>query len=106
MTRKRHRNVLADTKGYRMLNSRVFSRAKNARAKAGTNAYIGRKLKKRDFRALWNVRINSAVRPLGMTYSTFIGALARKRIMLDRKALSNMAILYPEVFKRVVETVC
>lgn len=87
-----------------MLNSRVFSRAKNAWMKAGTNAYIGRKLKKRNFRRLWTVRINNAVRAEGTSYSQFINMLYKKKIGLNRKVLSNMAIAYPEVFKKVVES--
>jgi len=62
MTKKRHKKILKATTGYRMLNSRVFSRAKNAWMKAGLNAYIGRRRKKRDFRKLWTIRINNAVR--------------------------------------------
>jgi large subunit ribosomal protein L20 len=88
-----------------MMNNNVFSRAKNALAKAGQNAYVGRKLKKRTFRELWNARINNAVRPLGMTYSTFIGALAAKRVSLNRKVLSNLAISDPQIFAKVVEFV-
>jgi large subunit ribosomal protein L20 len=88
-----------------MMNGNVFSRAKNALAKAWTNAYIGRKLKKRDFRSLWTVRINVAVRQYGINYSTFINMLYKKSVKIDRKALSNMAIAYPEVFKNIVEFV-
>jgi large subunit ribosomal protein L20 len=102
MTKKRHKKILLATKGFRMLNSRVFSRAKNAWMKAGLNAYIGRKLKKRDFRRLWTVRINNAVRLEGTTYSKFINMLYLKKVKLDRKVLSNMAISNPEVFKKVV----
>ena len=85
-----------------MMNGNVFSRAKNALAKAGTNAYIDRRNKKRAFRNLWNIRINNAVRPLGMNYSQFIHALYKKHVKLDRKALSNLAIANPEVFAKVV----
>jgi large subunit ribosomal protein L20 len=102
MTHKRHKNILALAKGYRRMNGNVYSRAKNAIMKAGTNAYIGRKAKKRNFRRLWNVRINNAVRPLGMNYSGFIHALYTKRVMLNRKVLSNMAISHPTVFEAVV----
>jgi large subunit ribosomal protein L20 len=63
--------------------------------KAGTNSYIGRKRKKRDFRRLWNIRINNAVRPLGLSYSQFIHKLYVKRVILDRKALSNLSITHP-----------
>jgi large subunit ribosomal protein L20 len=105
MTHKRHKKLLAATKGYRMLNSRVFKRAKNAWMKAGTNAYIGRKLKKRNFRQLWTIRINNAVRELGLSYSVFINKLYLKKVTLNRKVLSNLAISNKEVFSKVVEFV-
>jgi large subunit ribosomal protein L20 len=105
MTHKRHKNLIAKAKGYRMMNGNVFSRVKNALAKAGTNAYIHRRTKKRDFRALWIVRLGNAVRPLGLTYSAFINAMYKKRVELDRKNLSNLAISHPKVFEKVVEFV-
>ncbi len=105
MTRKRHKAMIKAVKGYRMMNSKVFSRAKNAWMKAGLNAYIGRKRKKRDFRRLWTVRINVATRELGTTYSRFINAMYKKRVMLNRKVLSNLAISNPQVFAKIVEFV-
>lgn len=105
MTRKRHKAMIKAVKGYRMMNSKVFSRAKNAWMKAGLNAYVGRKRKKRDFRRLWTVRINVATRELGTTYSRFINAMYKKRVMLNRKVLSNLAISNPQVFAKIVEFV-
>jgi len=105
MTKKRHKNFIDRAKGFRMMNGNVFSRVKNAVMKAGTNAYIGRKLKKRTFRNLWTVRINNAVHALGLNYSTFINLLYKKRVEIDRKALSNLAISHPAVFEKVVEFV-
>lgn len=105
MTRKRHKAMIKAVKGYRMMNSKVFSRAKNAWMKAGLNAYIGRKRKKRDFRRLWTIRINVATRELGTTYSRFINAMYKKRVMLNRKVLSNLAISNPQVFAKIVEFV-
>lgn len=102
MTKKRHKKIIKATKGFRMLNSRVFSRAKNAWMKAGLNAYIGRRLKKRNFRRLWNARINTAARANGTTYSKLIGDMYTKKVKLNRKVLSNLAITNPEVFKKVV----
>ncbi len=102
MTHKRHKNILALAKGYRRMNGNVYSRARNAIMKAGSNAYIGRKAKKRNFRRLWNIRINNATRTLGMNYSTFIHAMYEKKVMLNRKVLSNMAISHPQVFEKVV----
>jgi large subunit ribosomal protein L20 len=103
MTKKRHKKVIKATKWYRMLSSKVFSRAKNAWMKAWLNSYIWRKSKKRSFRRLWNSRINSAVRQYGINYSKFINALYLKKIKLDRKTLSNLAISNPKVFKKVVD---
>lgn len=105
MTRKRHKKLLKATKGYRLLNSKVFKRAKNAWMKAGTNAYIGRRLKKRNFRRLWNARINIAARINGLSYSKLINAMYLKKVNLNRKVLSNLAITNPEVFSNVVKTV-
>lgn len=105
MTKKRHKKVIKATKGFRMLNNRVFSRAKNAWMKAGLNSYVGRKLKKRNFRRLWTVRINNAVRLEGTTYSKFINLMYTKKATLNRKVLSNMAISHPEVFKAFVKSI-
>jgi len=105
MTKKRHKELLKHTKGFRMLNSKVFSRAKNAWMKAGLNSYIGRKQKKREFRKLWTIRINTAARLNGTTYSKLINKLFLKRVSLNRKVLSNLAITNPKVFSNVVEFV-
>ena len=105
MTKKRHKKILKATKWYRMLNSKVFSRAKNAWMKAGTNAYIGRRRKKRDFRRLWNVRINIASRQEGMNYSSLINGLYKKNVKLNRKVLSNLAISNPTIFTNIVKYV-
>jgi len=105
MTKKRHKNVLKQAKGYRMLGSKVFSRAKNTVMKAGLNAYIGRKRKKRDFRKLWTVRINTAARANGTTYSKLIWAMYNKQVKLNRKVLSNLAVSNPQVFSKVVDFV-
>lgn len=102
MTRKRHKKILKATKGYRLLNSRQFSRAKTAWMKAGLNSYIGRKTKKRDFRKLWTIRINTAARQEGTTYSRLINALYKKSVKLNRKVLSNLAITNPQVFSKVL----
>jgi len=105
MTKKRHKKLLKATKGYRLLNSRVFSRAKNAWMKAGLNSYIWRKRKKRDFRRLWTVRINIAARENGMSYSKLIGAMYKKKVTLNRKVLSNLAITNPKVFSNIISFV-
>ena len=105
MTHKRHKSIIALAKGYRRMNGNVYSRVKNAIMKAGSNAYIGRKAKKRQFRRLWTVRLNNAARLNGMTYSKFIHAMYEKRVVLNRKVLSNLAITNPQVFAKVVEFV-
>lgn len=105
MTKKRHSKMLKATKWYRMLNSRVFSRAKNAWMKAWVNSYIWRKNKKRNFRKLWNIRINNAARENGTTYSRLISSMYNKQVKLNRKVLSNLAITNPNIFAKVVEFV-
>lgn len=101
----RHRRVKklkALVKGYRGMKRTTVKKAKEAVIKAGQNAYRDRKLKKRNYRALWNVRLNAALRPLGVKYSQFIAMLAKAKIVLDRKSLSELAIHHPEVFQAVV----
>ena len=105
MTKKRHKKILKATKGYRLLNSKVFSRAKNAWMKAWTNSYIGRKRKKRDFRKLWTIRINIASRDNWTTYSKLIHSMYLKKVSINRKVLSNLAISNPSVFTNVVNFV-
>ena len=90
MTKKRHKKILKAVKGYRLLNSRQFSRAKTAWMKAGLNSYIGRKTKKRDFRRLWTVRINTAARQEGTTYSRLINAMYKKAVKLNRKVMVSV----------------
>ena len=105
MTHKRHKNWINLAKGYRRMNGNVYSRVRTAVMKAGQNSYIGRKAKKRNFRRLWNVRLNNAVRPLGLTYSTFIHGMYLKQVKLNRKVLSNLAIPHPQIFTEVVNFV-
>ncbi len=103
VTNRRHKKVLDATKGMRDMRGRSIRRAKEALSKAGTNAYIGRKLKKRDFRSLWNIRIGAAAKEHGTSYSKLIGDLKKKKIDLDRKILAKMAADYPKVFKKIVD---
>ena len=104
-SRKRHKKVLKAAKGYWMSRHKQFKKAKEATLHAGEYAFAGRKDKKRDFRSLWIIRINAAVRPVGLTYSTFIKGLKAKKIEIDRKILSQLAVEYPEVFTKIVEKV-
>ncbi len=90
-------------KGFRQARSRRIQTAKEAVVHAGAYAYHGRKLKKRDLRSLWIVRLSAAVKSLGFSYSKFIAALKKEKIDLDRKILSDIAIKYPETFKKIVK---
>ena len=102
---KRRRNVLRYTKGFRWGRKSKERAAKEALLHAWSHAFQGRKQKKRDYRALWNVKINAGVRPEGLTYSKFIAGLKRKNIQLDRKILADLAEHEPQVFKKIVEAV-
>lgn len=104
-TKKRHKKILKLAKGYRDKRHNVWSLAKRAVMIAGKNAYIGRKLKKRDYRSLWIGRLNAALKSHGISYSRFIYALTRKRVGLNRKMLSELAINEPKVFEEVVSFV-
>jgi large subunit ribosomal protein L20 len=102
-TRARHKKVLKLAKGYWMTRHKQFKKAKEAVLHAGEYAFTGRKDKKRDFRQLWIIRINAALRSMGLKYSTFIKKLKDNKIELDRKILSQLAVEQPEVFKKIVE---
>lgn len=103
--RRAHKKVLGRTKGFRMTKHRLYKVAREADLHAGQYAYIGRKNRKRDFRKLWILRINAALKPLGIPYSKFINELKRQEIALDRKILADLAISDPETFKTIVEKV-
>lgn len=102
----RHRRVKklhAKVKGYRGMKRTTVKKAKEAVIKAGQNAYRDRKLKKRDFRSLWTVRLNAACREHGSSYSVVINALKKAKITLDRKSLSELAIHHPAVFTTILK---
>jgi large subunit ribosomal protein L20 len=90
-------------KGYRGGRRRLYRSAREGIDKALCYAYRDRRVRKREFRSLWIVRINAAVRPLGLSYSRFINQLDKANIKLDRKVLADLAVFYPEDFSRVVE---
>ncbi|MDH7476551.1 MAG: 50S ribosomal protein L20 [Microgenomates group bacterium] len=104
-TRSKHKKVLKAAKGYWMSRHKQFKKAKEAVLHAGEYAFAGRKNKKRDFRQLWIIRLNAAIRSLGMTYSQFIFKLKEKKIELDRKILAKIAVEHPAIFKQIVETI-
>ncbi|EKD54593.1 MAG: 50S ribosomal protein L20 [uncultured bacterium] len=101
--RARHKKVLAKAKGYYGARSRIYRAAKQAVIKAGQYAYRDRRQRKREFRALWIIRINAAVRSQGMRYNTFMHALKKANIEIDRKVLSDIAIHDPAAFTALVE---
>ncbi|KKQ01404.1 MAG: 50S ribosomal protein L20 [Candidatus Roizmanbacteria bacterium GW2011_GWA2_36_23] len=101
--KKKHSKVLKLAKGYWMTRHKQFKKAKEAVLHAGEYAFVGRKLKKRDFRTLWIIRLNAAVRSFGLTYSKFINSLHQKNIGLDRKILSQIAVEHPDIFSKIVE---
>ena len=103
MTRKRRKKVLKLAKGYFGAKSRLFRTAKQAVMKSGQYAYIGRKQKKRNFRALWITRISAGCKMNGMNYSTFMNGLKKAGITLNRKMLSEIAINDPAAFTALVE---
>jgi large subunit ribosomal protein L20 len=99
---KRRTNLLKQTKGFKWGRKSKIKLAKIAMLKAGKNAYRDRRLKKRDMRGLFQTRISAAVRPLGTSYSKFMGDLKKAGITLDRKILSQIAAVSPEGFKAIV----
>lgn len=101
---RRHRKILKANKGFRQARRTRIQVAKEAFWHAGAYAFHGRKLRKRDIRSLWIVRLSSAVKALGVSYSRFISALKKENIQLDRKILSEIAINHPEDFKEIVKT--
>ena len=104
-SRARRKRVLKAAKGYYGKRKNVYTVAKNVMEKGLTYSYVGRKLKKREYRALWIARINAAVREEGMTYSQFIHKLNEKNITLNRKVLADMAMNDPESFKNLILSV-
>ena len=104
MTHKRRKKTLKLAKGFYGSKSKHFKMAKQQIMKSCNYAFAGRKMKKRQFRNLWITRINNAVRPLGMNYSTFMNGLKKAGVELNRKMLSEMAINDPKSFEALVAT--
>lgn len=102
-TRKRHKRVLKQTKGYFGGKSKLFKTANQALMKSLSYSYVGRKHRKRDFRKLWIQRINAAARLNGMNYSKFISGLKNANVEINRKMLSELAINDPEAFTKLTE---
>ncbi|SHF09114.1 50S ribosomal protein L20 [Flavisolibacter ginsengisoli] len=104
-SKARRKKILKQAKGFYGKRKNVYTVAKNVVEKGMTYAYVGRKLKKREYRRLWIARINAAVREEGLTYSQFINLLSKKEISLDRKVLADLAMNNPESFKALVAQV-
>lgn len=102
---KRHRKIKKAARGFKNARSRRVKTAKEALLHAGQYAYEGRKNRKRDFRRLWIVRLNAAVREHGLSYSKFTAALKKGKVELDRKILAEIAVKDPETFKQIVDGV-
>ena len=101
--RRRHRRVLAQTKGFWGGRKNRYRQALRCLYKSWQYAYVGRKLRKRDFRRLWIARINAACREHGTSYSKLMGSLRRAGVQLDRKVLADLAVRDVAAFRQVVE---
>ena len=102
-SKKRHKKILKQAKGYRGARSRTFKVAKQAVQRAGQYAYRDRRVKKRTFRSLWIIRINAAARENGLSYSKLIAGLKKANIDLDRKTLAEIAVNDKEAFSLFAE---
>ena len=102
-TRKRRKKVLKLAKAYFGAKSKLFKTAKEAVMKSGNYAYIGRRLKKRDFRRLWITRISAAAKMNGMNYSTFMNGLNKAGIQINRKMLADIAVNDAAGFAKLVD---
>jgi len=103
--RRRHKRVLAQCEGFWGGRKNHIRQAMHALWKSWQYAYVGRKLRKRDFRRLWITRINAACHENGLSYSNFMGTLIAKGIELDRKVLADMAVRDPAAFKQLAQLV-
>lgn len=102
---RRRKRLLKHTKGFMWTRKSKFRQAKEATLHAWSFQFADRKKKKRDFRRLWNIKINAAARENGISYSKLINKLHKANIELDRKILSDLAHHHPEVFKQIVSSV-
>ena len=104
-SKARRKKILKQAKGFYGKRKNVLTVAKSVVEKGMTYMFVGRKLKKREYRSLWIARINAAVREEGMTYSEFINKIQKKGIELDRKVLADLAMNNPETFKSLIQSV-
>lgn len=101
MRHKRHKKFVKLAKGFRLGRKNVYKQVRLALVKQGQHAYVGRKEKKREQRKLWIERISAVVRNKGSKYSVFMNQMAQKDIKLNRKVLSNVAVVFPNVFDKM-----
>lgn len=102
VSRRKHNKLFAQTKGFTGTNTRLVRDAKEALLHAGRYAYHGRKLRKRDNRALWITRISEATKKEGISYSKFVNGLKKSKIELDRKILADLVVNDPQAFSKIV----
>lgn len=103
--RQHHKKVLKAAKGFWMTRHKRYKVAHEAVMHSGMYAFVGRRLRRRDIRKVWIVRINAALHDLNLRYSTFINALKTKKIDLNRKMLAEIAVSDPATFKKIAESV-
>ena len=103
ITRKKHKKIMKQAKGYYGAKHYRFRMAKQAVMKSGMYAYVGRKDKKSDFRKLWITRINAAARMNGLTYSKLIAGLKKANVTINRKMLAEIAVNDPTAFSKIAE---
>ena len=104
ITRKKHKKILKQAKGYYGAKSYRFRNANQAVMKSMSYAYVGRKDKKSNFRKLWITRINAAARMNGLTYSKLIAGLKKANVTINRKMLAEIAVTDPTAFAKIAET--
>lgn len=100
---KHRKGILKYTKGFRWGRKSKIKLAKTAKMRAGQHAFVGRKVKKRQARALWQVKINAACRKHDLSYSKFMGGLKKAGVTLDRKVMAEIAAKYPAMFAELVK---
>lgn len=103
--RKRKKKIIKQAKGYKWSRKSKYRAAKEALRHAWTYSYRDRRTKKRDFRRLWQIKINAICRENGISYSRFINALKKSNIIIDRKILAELAQNYPDIFKKIIDEV-
>jgi len=104
-SRRRRKKILHNAKGYWGSKSRLFKTAKESVEQSMLYAYRDRRARKREFRKLWILRINAAIRPYGLNYSGFVHQLNEQKIQLNRKILADLAVMDPVAFSKIVEHV-